>query len=290
MKKRTTSSTLKIIRLILITLIFLLPNKSLAIVSQTSEFYVNDYSQVLNEETKNYIINANIELQKKTEAQIVVVTVKSLEGKSIEEYATELFRKFGIGNSSKNNGVLLLCSTGDRLFRIEVGYGLEGTLTDGKTGNIQDKYIIPYLKNNNYNEGIKNGFSAILQEVSNEYGVKIEEQQTPNFDNNSEINQTELPSIVALIAMFIGFFAKNWKRRLLYAGIAVITGGILGCAFNIEQAIIYGILSGIIICITGIFTNIGRHWHGGGFSGGSSSGGFSSGGGSSGGGGSTRSF
>ena len=59
MKKRTTSSTLKIIRLILITLIFLLPNKSLAIVSQTSEFYVNDYSQVLNEETKNYIINAN---------------------------------------------------------------------------------------------------------------------------------------------------------------------------------------------------------------------------------------
>ena len=94
MKKRTTSSTLKIIRLILITLIFLLPNKSLAIVSQTSEFYVNDYSQVLNEETKKYIINANIELQKKTEAQIVVVTVKSLEGKSIEEYATELFRKF----------------------------------------------------------------------------------------------------------------------------------------------------------------------------------------------------
>ena len=61
MKKRTTSSTLKIIRLILITLIFLLPNKSLAIVSQTSEFYVNDYSQVLNEETKKYIINANIE-------------------------------------------------------------------------------------------------------------------------------------------------------------------------------------------------------------------------------------
>ena len=56
MKKRTTSSTLKIIRLILITLIFLLPNKSLAIVSQTSEFYVNDYSQVLNEETKNYRI------------------------------------------------------------------------------------------------------------------------------------------------------------------------------------------------------------------------------------------
>ena len=173
MKKRTTSSTLKIIRLILITLIFLLPNKSLAIVSQTSEFYVNDYSQVLNEETKNYIINANIELQKKTEAQIVVVTVKSLEGKSIEEYATELFRKFGIGNSSKNNGVLLLCSTGDRLFRIEVGYGLEGVLPDGKTGRIQDEYIIPYLKQNNWSEGVRNGFSAVLQVVADEYNVEV---------------------------------------------------------------------------------------------------------------------
>lgn len=106
---------------------------------------------------------------KKPGAQIVVVTVKSLEGQSIEEYATELFRKFGIGDSQKNNGVLLLCSTGDRLFRIEVGYGLEGTLTDGKTGRIQDQYIIPYLKNNNYNDGIKNGILVpFWEKVSNE--------------------------------------------------------------------------------------------------------------------------
>ena len=157
--------------LLIIIFILMVSVKSWAIVSPTNEFYINDYASVLSDETKNYIMSTNVELQKRTGAQIVVVTVKSLDGKSIEQYATELFRKFGIGDSSKNNGVLLICSTGDRLFRIEVGYGLEGTLTDGKTGRIQDTYIIPYLKNNNYDEGIKNGFSAVLQEVSNEYGI-----------------------------------------------------------------------------------------------------------------------
>lgn len=151
------SKNIKRIILLIITFCILLSVKSFAVVSQTKDFFVNDYAGVLTEETKNYIIQTNAELQQKTGAQIVVVTVKSLEGQSIEEYATELFRKFGIGDSQKNNGVLLLCSTGDRLFRIEVGYGLEGTLTDGKTGRIQDQYIIPYLKNNNYNDGIKNG-------------------------------------------------------------------------------------------------------------------------------------
>ena len=133
-----------------------------AVVSPKTNFYVNDYADVLSEETENYILNSNIDLQSKTKAQIVVVTVKTLDGKTIEEYATELFREFGIGDKEKNNGVLLLCSTGDRMFRIEVGYGLEGALPDGKTGRIQDQYIIPYLKNDNYDEGIKNGFSAIL--------------------------------------------------------------------------------------------------------------------------------
>ena len=123
-----------------------------AVVSPKTNFYVNDYADVLSEETENYILNSNIELQNKTKAQIVVVTVNSLEGKTIEEYATELFREFEIGDKKKNNGVLLLCSTGDRKFKIEVGYGLEGALTDGKTGRIQDQYIIPYLKNNNYDE------------------------------------------------------------------------------------------------------------------------------------------
>ena len=162
-----------------------------AIVSPKSEFYVNDYANVLTTETEDYIINTNIELQNKTKAQIVVVTVNSLDGKTIEEYATELFRKFGIGDKEKNNGVLLLCSTGDRMFRIEVGYGLEGTLTDGKTGRIQDEYIIPYLKNNNYDEGIKNGFSAVLKEICEEYNITVSGAETARMGQSNIDNKTD---------------------------------------------------------------------------------------------------
>ena len=68
----------------------------------------------------------------------MVVTVNSLDGDAIEDYANKLFRQYGIGDSKKNNGVLILLSIQDRKCRIEVGYGLEGTLTDGNTGLIQE--------------------------------------------------------------------------------------------------------------------------------------------------------
>ena len=192
----------KVICLILLFLLLLSIN-SLAVVSPTKDFFVNDYAGVLTEETKKYIIETNNELQQKTGAQIVVITLSNLEGKSIEEYATEVFRKFGIGDSEKNNGVLLLCSTAERLFRIEVGYGLEGTLTDGKTGMIQDEYIIPYLKNNDYDQGIKNGFNAILNEITNEYDIKISSQEEAQKINNVSTLTSEESRRITIAVMIV---------------------------------------------------------------------------------------
>ncbi len=192
----------KIIMLIFFILAFYCI-KSNAVVKPTSNFYVNDYANVLSAETERYILQTNIDLNSKTKAQIVVVTVTSLDGKSIEEYATELFREFGIGDKEKNNGVLLLCSTGDRLFRIEVGYGLEGALPDGKTGRIQDQYIIPYLKNNNYDEGIKNGFSSVLEEVCKEYGITLMYAKKPNSIQNSGYFQTEILYTTTIISFIV---------------------------------------------------------------------------------------
>ena len=146
---------------------------SFAIVSPTADFYVNDYAGLLDEETKDYIINVNKSLYSQTGAQIVVVTIQSLGSTSLEDYATQLFRSFGIGNKTKNNGILLLLALQERQFRVEVGYGLEGILPDAKTGRIQDEYIIPYLKQNNWNAGIKNGFSAFLEIVAREYNVEV---------------------------------------------------------------------------------------------------------------------
>ena len=102
-------------------LISILSINVLAIVDQTEEYYVNDYANLINVDTEEYIINTNLNLYNQTGAQVVVVTVQNLEGKSIEEYATEVFRKFGIGDANKNNGVLMLLAFDEREFRIEVG-------------------------------------------------------------------------------------------------------------------------------------------------------------------------
>ena len=241
-----------------------------AVVSPKTNFYVNDYADVLSEETENYILNSNIDLQSKTKAQIVVVTVKTLDGKTIEEYATELFREFGIGDKEKNNGVLLLCSTGDRMFRIEVGYGLEGALPDGKTGRIQDQYIIPYLKNNNYDEGIKNGFSAILEEVCKEYNIEISGAQKSKLvqDSSDEVFMVLIMTSL-IISTIMKFISKNIVK-LIYLGIIFIVSWIVIKSFSI--AIIILLINMAIVFVKDL---------GGGYSGGGSSsgGGFSGGGG-----------
>lgn len=229
-----------------------------AVVNPTSDFYVNDSAGVLTSSTKQYIINTNIELQKKTGAQIVVVTVKSLEGMSIEDYAYQLFNSWGIGDKTKDNGLLLLCSYGDREFRVEVGYGLEGKLPDGKTGRMQDEYIIPYLRQNDFDEGIKNGYSAFLQEVAEEYGVTITGSEKAVQKGISSQTYNNI-YIVILIIMILSFILRAISRGR--GGPFIFFGG--GGGFH------------------------GGGFHGGGFSGG---GGFHGGGGHSGGGGSSRSF
>jgi len=174
---------IKYLILILLTVVFL-PNVK-AIVSPTHNFYVNDYANILSEETEQYIINKSIQLNNIDGTQIVVVTVPNLEGIALETYATQLFRNFGIGDKEKNNGLLLLLALEERLFRVEVGYGLEGILPDGKTGRFQDEYIIPYLKNNNWNEGIKNGYDAFYSEIVKLNNLTIEYNEPTSINDNT---------------------------------------------------------------------------------------------------------
>lgn len=210
-------------------------NVSFAIVPKTTEFYVNDSANLLSNDTEKYIINMNKALEDKTGAQIVVVTVKNLEGKSIEDYATELFRDYGIGNKEKNNGVLLLCAYEERQFRIEVGYGLEGILTDGKTGRIQDNYIIPYLSQNNFNDGIKNGFNAVLQEVESENGITIDGAQEGNIVGTSTTAKTVnslIPYVILFIFSILLMFFSARHGFFFIGGIGPGRGGFGGGSFG----------------------------------------------------------
>lgn len=176
------------------------------------EFYIYDGANIISEGTAQYIIEANRALYRQTGAQIVVATIPSLEGEAIQEYGNVLFRHWGIGSAQENNGVLLLIALEERQVWIEVGYGLEGAIPDGKAGEILDQFIVPYFQQGQYDQGILDGFRAILNEVEEEYQVEISPQRPPQYDGQPSAQDGELGPIqkiiivVAILAfLFIDF-------------------------------------------------------------------------------------
>lgn len=135
--------------------------------------YVQDYAQVLSAEDKRRLLSIGQELDDKTTAQLAVVTVKTLDGQPIEDYALSILREWGIGSNEKNNGALIVVAVQDRRSRIEVGYGLEGLLTDGLTGRIQDQTMIPYFRKGNYAAGIVNGYAVTASLIAKDAGVQL---------------------------------------------------------------------------------------------------------------------
>ena len=109
-------------------------------------------------------------LEARTADQLVVVTVKSLQGKTIEDFGYQLGRRWGIGQKDKDSGVLLIVAAAERRVRIEVGYDLEGTLTDAATRLIIENSILPAFKGGDFPGGIKAGVSQITQALGGDVG------------------------------------------------------------------------------------------------------------------------
>ena len=123
---------------------------------------VTDNAQILSDETRK-AVTANLKAhEEKTTNQIAVLTVPTLDGVSIEEYAVTVFNTWKLGHKGKDNGLLLLVAPKDRKMRIEVGYGLEGTMTDGIAGSIIRNAMTPFFKNNDYDRGMNEGVRAII--------------------------------------------------------------------------------------------------------------------------------
>jgi uncharacterized protein len=133
---------------------------------------VVDNANILSPNTKQILKKKLKEFENNTSNQVVVVTLKSLQGHSIEEYGYKLGRYWGIGQKDKNNGVLLIVAPNERKVRIEVGYGLEGYLTDAKSFEIIHDFIIPYFKKGDYDTGVIKGVNEILKTIKNTYKPK----------------------------------------------------------------------------------------------------------------------
>jgi uncharacterized protein len=134
--------------------------------------YVNDFAGVLDQNTVAQLTNICQQVDQKAHAQIAVVTINSLDGSDIESYAVALFKKWGIGNKSTDHGVLILLAVKDRKYKIEVGYGLEPILPDGKVGGF-GREAVPYLRQNDYNSAVLLMTGRVADVIAQDAGATI---------------------------------------------------------------------------------------------------------------------
>lgn len=140
----------------------------------TSAKYVNDYVGVIDDNSHKYILSVGRELEDKTGAQAIVVVINSLEGEPIESYANGIFRKWGIGQKDKNNGLLILLAIKEKTWRVEVGTGLEGAITDIYSSRVMTDFAVPKFKISQYGEGLKEAYSVLSDSIAKEYGVTLD--------------------------------------------------------------------------------------------------------------------
>lgn len=189
----------------------------------TSDFYVNDFAGVFTPEEKNAIMDKAIALSEKTDGiQIVISTIKSLEGDTIENYGYNMYKNYGIGKNDM--GILILLATEDREIRIDVGRAMESYINDAKAGRFIDKYAIPYLKDNKFNEGLINLHSALVDEINTVIATASSSSSAQPANTSANINLAAILGVlgfllfIAIIIYLIILVSKKIKKRRNYIG------------------------------------------------------------------------
>lgn len=135
--------------------------------------YVVDLAGIMRSDLKSEL-NAYLQtLEQKTTAQVLVLTVQTLDNQGIEEFALNTKEKWKLGQKGKDNGVLIVVAVNDRKYRIEVGYGLEGVLPDSLVGTIGREYFVPYFRKGDYSGGIYAGTIAVIRTIAEHENVSI---------------------------------------------------------------------------------------------------------------------
>jgi uncharacterized protein len=242
------------------------------------------------------------DLETRKGSQVAVLIVPTTDGEAIEQYALRVAEAWKIGRKKIDDGALLVIAKNDRRLRIEVGYGLEGALTDATTKRIIDEDITPKFKAGDFGGGVAAGVDKMVRIVN---GEKLPEPEPPHWQDSQGFNPEDLFNPFLIVpAIFLGGLLRSLLGRLLGS---VAAGGLTALIAwflvgSVMAALIVGAIASFIVLISDSFTSgPGRRGGTGGWSGGSggswssggsssSSGGFSGGGGSFGGGGASGSW
>lgn len=212
--------------------------------------FVNDYANLLSVEQKTSLENDLNKFDKETSNQISVVTIKSLNGDTIENFAVKLFADWKIGQDKKDNGVLLLIALDERKMRLEVGYGLEGALPDATANQIITKTLRPAFQNNDYYGGISQAVSQIMAATRGEYQAEPVAASSANIFKrmNSDL------FIWLIVALFYGLSAL---RRRLAKSRAWWEGGLIGLVLGLIIALIFSFTLIFFLIVPAVATILG---------------------------------
>ena len=239
---------------------------------------VVDDAGLLSAATRAQLTQLSEQHERTTSNQLVIVTVKSLQGYAIEDYGHQLGRHWGIGQKGQNNGVVLIVAPNEREVRIEVGYGLEGQLTDALSSNIIQGQILPRFKLGDYEGGVVAGAQAIVAVFAGEA------LPAPVATPGIRAPQMPIPALL-IFGVVIGQILARFLSRA-FAG--TLVGAIAAAVvWFTSGAVLMSVLAGIAIFVFVALSGRGggMPWMGGRGGGGFGGGGFSGGGGSFGGGG-----
>lgn len=190
----------------IILFLMIIPLNTLGLVRQSDDIYVTDSAQILNNETEDYIVTYSEFLKENKNIDYYVVTVKSLEGINLEEYTDYVFDSFNMNDL----GLLIVISHDDRSIRIKAGSELSKVIESSTIDNYIDSYFMPYLKNDDWNTGIKNGYSSFYKLLCNIF--KIDSSTMTVYNGKSFINNYRYTIFIVIlwICIFIsGFLAKK---------------------------------------------------------------------------------
>src|SRR6266436_7781439 len=216
--------------------------------------YVTDLAGVIASDTKARLEALCLEVQTKTGAQIAVVTVRSLDGQSVEDYAVDLYKQLGVGSKRDNRGVLLLVAPDEHKYRVEVGYGLEPVINDARAGDA-GRAMVPLLRGGNYSAAIETATWMLAKDIANDRGVTLSGQPPARPVRKEQGHSSPIGLWGILFSIWIIFSIARAGQRA--------AGGRRG--------------GGGGWWIGPMLGGMGGGWRGGGFGGGSSGGGGASG-------------
>lgn len=208
---------------------------------------VVDQANVLSDQQETQLSDTIEAARKKTGNQIGILVISSLDGESIEEYSIKVARSWGIGTKERNNGVLLLAAINDRKLRIEVGYGLEGALTDARSSRIIRDRIAPEFRQGHYYVGLDSGVQGINAAIQNEVDPKLGDELSSERQRKGGFPFEWLAFLLFALPSWLASILARSKSWWAGGVLGAIAGGLVGVFFGFMYAGIMAIAALTVI-------------------------------------------